>query len=337
MQQEPASKNFSTDTNEQVSTPELNRDLPQLSVVIPCYNEEEVLPETTSRLCALLEALVAKNKILPNSRVYYVDDGSRDRTWTLIQSSAAKSIYIKGLKLSRNRGHQYALLAGLHSVPGDAIISIDADLQDDLNVIEHMVDAYQQGKDIVYGVRNERSSDSFFKRITAESYYKLLSKLGVELIHNHADYRLLSRTSLEALKCYDEVNLFIRGVIPTLGFPSSIVEYTRDKRFAGESKYPIHKMLSLAIQGVTSFSPTPLRLIAGLGFFVSLISLALLIWALAIKLFNPDAVPGWASSVIPIYFIGGIQLLSLGVVGEYISKIYLEVKRRPRFFIEKSI
>jgi len=309
------------DTSEQGSTPPLNRDLPELSLVVPCYNEEEVLPETTSRLCKLLQELVAKQKIAPESRVYYVDDGSTDHTWALIQSSAAESTYIKGLKLSRNRGHQYALLAGLHTVPGDAVISIDADLQDDLNVIEQMVDAYQTGKDIVYGVRNERTSDSFFKRFTAESYYTLLSKMGVELVHNHADYRLLSRTALEALKCYDEVNLFIRGVIPTLGFQTGIVEYTRDKRFAGESKYPIHKMLSLAIQGVTSFSPTPLRLIAGLGFFVSLISLLMILWALGTKFFNADAVPGWASSVIPIYFIGGIQLLSLGVVGEYISKI----------------
>jgi glycosyltransferase involved in cell wall biosynthesis len=226
-------------------------------------------------------------------------------------------------------------LAGLHSVDGDAVVSIDADLQDDIQVIEAMVDAFRGGDDIVYGVREERIKDSFFKRATAEGYYKLLALMGVELVYNHGDYRLLSRTALEALKQYDEVNLFIRGVIPTLGFQSSEVAYARTERFAGESKYPLHKMLALAIQGITSFSAIPLRLIAGLGFIVSAISALMVIWALLTRLFNPAAVPGWASSVIPIYFLGGIQLLSIGVLGEYVSKIYMETKRRPRFFIDR--
>jgi glycosyltransferase involved in cell wall biosynthesis len=255
----------------------------------------------------------------------------------LIEEGAQAHPHIRGLKLSRNRGHQHALLAGLHTVLGDAVISIDADLQDDIRVIKDMVEAFREGRDIVYGVRTERTSDSFFKRFTAEKYYTLLHIMGVELVHNHADFRLLSRQALEALKCYDEVNLFLRGVIPTLGFSTSQVEYVREERFAGESKYPLHKMLSLAIQGITSFSPAPLRIIAGLGLFVSCVSLLLIIWAVAVRIYNPAAVPGWASSVIPIYFIGGIQLLSMGVVGEYVAKIYLETKRRPRFFIERSI
>lgn len=315
----------------------MNRECPVISIVVPCYNEEEVLPETISRLLPLIHDLVETKRISERSAVVFVDDGSRDRTWQLIEEGAQAHPHIRGLKLSRNRGHQHALLAGLHTVLGDAVISIDADLQDDIRVIKDMVEAFREGRDIVYGVRTERTSDSFFKRFTAEKYYTLLHIMGVELVHNHADFRLLSRQALEALKCYDEVNLFLRGVIPTLGFSTSQVEYVREERFAGESKYPLHKMLSLAIQGITSFSPAPLRIIAGLGLFVSFVSLLLIIWAVAVRIYNPAAVPGWASSVIPIYFIGGIQLLSMGVVGEYVAKIYLETKRRPRFFIERSI
>ena len=315
----------------------MNRECPVISIVVPCYNEEEVLPETISRLLPIIHDLVETKRISERSAVVFVDDGSRDRTWQLIEEGAQAHPHIRGLKLSRNRGHQHALLAGLHTVLGDAVISIDADLQDDIRVIKDMVEAFRAGRDIVYGVRTERTSDSFFKRFTAEKYYTLLHIMGVELVHNHADFRLLSRQALEALKCYDEVNLFLRGVIPTLGFSTSEVEYVREERFAGESKYPLHKMLSLAIQGITSFSPAPLRLIAGLGLFVSFISLLLIIWAVVVRIYNPAAVPGWASSVIPIYFIGGIQLLSMGVVGEYVAKIYLETKRRPRFFIERSI
>ena len=312
------------------------RTAPQLTLVVPCFNEEQVLPETIKQLSALLEQLLVKEQIQANSAIVFIDDGSRDNTWTLIEEHAQSNPLVHGIKLSRNRGHQHALLAGLHTVEGDAIVSIDADLQDDIQVIAHMVQAYRSGNDVVYGVRNERTTDSWFKRFTAEKYYDFLAIMGVELIHNHADFRLLSKKALEAFKAYDEVNLFIRGVIPTLGFPSTTVEYRRSERFAGESKYPLHKMISLALQGVTSFSPTPLRLIAGLGFSVSMISLLLMVWALYVRLVNPEAVPGWASSVIPIYFIGGIQLLSLGVVGEYIAKIYVETKRRPRYFIEKT-
>ena len=315
----------------------MNRECPVISIVVPCYNEEEVLPETISRLLPIIQDLVETKRISERSAIVFVDDGSRDRTWQLIEEGAQAHPHIRGLKLSRNRGHQHALLAGLHTVLGDAVISIDADLQDDIRVIKDMVEAFRAGRDIVYGVRTERTSDSFFKRFTAEKYYTLLHIMGVELVHNHADFRLLSRQALEALKCYDEVNLFLRGVIPTLGFSTSQVEYVREERFAGESKYPLHKMLSLAIQGITSFSPAPLRIIAGLGLFVSFVSLLLIIWAVAVRIYNPAAVPGWASSVIPIYFIGGIQLLSMGVVGEYVAKIYLETKRRPRFFIERSI
>lgn len=313
------------------------RDAPRLTIVVPCYNEESVLPETIEQLCLLLQRLIDHGNIKADSSAVFVDDGSRDKTWEIIEAQAIRNQLVHGLKLSRNRGHQHALLAGLHEVEGDAVVSIDADLQDDIQVITDMVKEYEAGNDVVYGVRNQRKSDSWFKRFTAEKYYALLALMGVELVHNHADFRLLSRKALEALKAYDEVNLFIRGVVPTLGFPSTTVEYSRSERFAGESKYPLHKMLSLAIHGVTSFSPTPLRLIAGLGMFVSLISLLLMFWALYVRLVNPAAVPGWASSVIPIYFIGGIQLLSLGVVGEYIAKIYMETKRRPRFFIEKSV
>ncbi|MEX0322754.1 MAG: glycosyltransferase family 2 protein [Puniceicoccaceae bacterium] len=316
-------------------TDAVNRECPKLTIVIPCYNEEEVLPETIKRLTQLIESLCEAGKISEKSAVAFVDDGSRDRTWQLIEEQADKSQHFRGIRLSRNRGHQHALLAGLHIVDGDAIVSIDADLQDDITVIEKMVDAFREGDDIVYGVRKERTTDSFFKRATAEGYYKLLAWMGVDLVYNHGDYRLLSRTALDALKRYDEVNLFIRGLITTLGFKSSEVEYARDERFAGESKYPVHKMLSLAIQGITSFSAVPLRLIAFLGFAVSAISAMMVIWALLTRFFNPEAVPGWASSVIPIYFLGGIQLLSIGVLGEYVSKIYMESKRRPRFFIDR--
>ena len=305
--------------------------------MVPCYNEEEVLPETANRLGTLLADLIRSGDIDPASHILFVDDGSKDTTWQLIETVALKNKTFKGLKLSRNKGHQYALLAGLHTAEGDAVVSIDADLQDDVNAITQMLLNFKTGDDVVYGVRNKRTSDSFLKRFTAESYYNLLRKMGVDLVHNHADFRLLSRPALEALKCYGEVNLFVRGVIPTLGFQSSIVEYARDKRFAGSSKYPVTKMISLAINGITSFSPVPLRMISALGFFVSFVSLLLIIWALGVRFFDPEAVPGWASSVIPIYFIGGIQLLSLGIVGEYISKIYSEVKQRPRFIIERSV
>jgi len=308
-----------------------------LTIVVPCYNEEEVLPETNKRLLKLLDHLQEQEKISTDSRIYFVDDGSNDLTWTLVEEHAVKDSRIHGIKLSRNQGHQNALLAGLLTVDGDVVVSIDADLQDDISVIEKMVDAYHKGNDVVYGVRKERDTDTVFKRGTAEFYYTLLKWMGVSVVFNHADYRLMSRRSLEALKEYNEVNLFLRGVIPTIGFPSSVVAYDRSERFAGESKYPLSKMLALAIDGITSFSALPLRMIAGLGIIIFLFSLAISFWVMWVRFVSGDAIPGWASSVLPMYFLGGIQLLSIGVVGEYVAKIYMETKQRPRFIIEKNI
>lgn len=309
--------------------------LPVLGLVIPCYNEEEVLRETTARLIPLLARMREEGLIDVASAIFYVDDGSRDRTWALIEELAAAHAEVCGIKLSRNRGHQNALLCGLMSAPGDLLISVDADLQDDLDVIPQMVRHFREGCDIVYGVRKRRDTDTFFKRFTAEGYYKLMAAMKVDIVFNHADYRLLSRRALEALSEYREVNLFLRGLVRLLGYPSAIVEYDRTERFAGESKYPLRKMLSFAWQGITSFSTGPLRLITTMGFLVSLVSLGLAAWALVIKLFVNKAFPGWASTVVPLYFLGGVQLLSLGVIGEYIAKIYLETKQRPSFHVER--
>ncbi|WP_083483077.1 glycosyltransferase family 2 protein [Thauera sp. 63] len=308
----------------------------RLSIVVPCYNEEAVLPETISRLCALKRELIAEQHIAPDSEIILVDDGSRDRTWALIEQASAADPCVRGIKLSRNRGHQAALIAGLFGAEGEAVVSVDADLQDDLNAIREMVAACGKGADVVYGVRKRRDTDTFFKRFTAESYYKLLDVLGVEIVFNHADYRLLSRRALEALKQYGESNLFLRGIIPQLGFPSAIVYYVRAERFAGESKYPLKKMLAFAWQGVTSFSAAPLRAITGLGVAVSVASFVVALWALWVRLFSESAVPGWASTVVPMFFLAGIQLLCIGIIGEYLAKIYLEVKRRPPYFIEKT-
>lgn len=308
----------------------------KLSVVIPCYNEEEVLPETAHRLTALLQRLVDQQQIGADSEIVLVDDGSRDRTWQIICALADESPWIRGLKLSRNKGHQTALLAGLFDACGDAVISIDADLQDDIHAMEQMISAFRNGSDVVYGVRKRRDTDSWFKRNTAEGYYRVLAALGVEVVFNHADYRLLSRRVLEALKQYRESNLFLRGIVPQLGYPSSIVYYDRSERFAGESKYPLSKMLAFAWQGITSFSPAPLRAITGIGLLISIGSFGVSLWALWIRLFSENAVPGWASTVIPMYFLGGIQLLSLGIIGEYLAKIYTESKQRPPYFIEAA-
>lgn len=307
----------------------------KLSVVVPCYNEEAVLPETSRRLLALLADLVARGRVSAGSRVVFVDDGSRDRTWPLIEALARDHECIEGLKLSRNRGHQTALIAGLLAVDGDAAISIDADLQDDLGAIEQMIDAYQAGAEVVYGVRRRRDKDTLFKRFSAEGYYWLLARLGVEIVFNHADYRLLGRRALEGLKEYGEANLFLRGIVPQLGYQSAIVHYDRAERFAGESKYPLHKMLAFAWQGITSFSAAPLRAITGIGLMISIGSFVVALWALWVRLFSDSAVPGWASTVVPMYFLGGVQLLCTGVIGEYLAKIYLETKRRPRFLIEQ--
>lgn len=305
-----------------------------LSLVVPCYNEEAVLPETISRLTRLLELLVENNLVDAASHIIFVDDGSRDRTWQIIQDASANSQAVQGIKLSRNRGHQNALLAGLLDAKGDVAISVDADLQDDLGAIEKMILAHRQGSDIVFGVRKSRDADTFFKRFTAEGYYRLLERFGVEVVFNHADYRLMSRRAIEALREFNEVNLFLRGIIPQLGFPSSIVYYDRAERFAGESKYPLGKMLALAWQGITSFSTVPLRMITALGFLISFISFGITLWALFIRLFSDQAVPGWTSTVVPIYLLGGIQLLCIGIIGEYLAKTYMETKRRPHFFIE---
>ncbi|WP_020679715.1 glycosyltransferase family 2 protein [Marinobacterium rhizophilum] len=309
---------------------------PNLTVVIPCFNEEEVLPETHNRMSRFIQDLIDKRKISPDSQMLLVDDGSSDATWQLIKAYSESSVHVGGLKLSRNRGHQVALLAGLHAAKGNVVVSIDADLQDDIGVIETMLDRYHEGFEVVYGVRDDRTSDSVFKRTTAEYYYKILSAMGVEIVFNHADYRLLSRRAMDALKSHEEVNLFLRGIVPTLGFKSCQVTYERTERFAGESKYPLRKMLALAIDGITSFSAVPLRFIAGFGVLVFLVSLLISCWAIWVRLFSDDAVPGWASSVLPMYMLGGIQLLSVGVVGEYVAKIYAETKRRPKYFIEEK-
>jgi glycosyltransferase involved in cell wall biosynthesis len=306
-----------------------------LSLVVPCYNEEEVLPETAHRLRGLLADLVSRGKVQPRSNIWLVDDGSKDATWRIIERLAAESDCFVGVKLSRNRGHQYALLAGLLSADGDAVISLDADLQDDLGAIEQMIDAHRSGSEIVYGVRNRRDQDTWFKRWSAERYYATLRALGVSIVPNHADYRLMGRAALEALSEYREFNLFLRGVIPLLGFRCSNVYYERQQRFAGESKYPLRKMLALAVDGITSFSPVPLRMIAALGAIVFLLSTTVVIWVLGVRFLSNRAVPGWASITLPIYALGGVQLLSLGIVGEYIAKTYMETKRRPRFLIEK--
>jgi glycosyltransferase involved in cell wall biosynthesis len=309
---------------------------PVIGIVSPCYNEQEVLPESLRRLRELLSSLVADGMIHPNSRIWLIDDGSRDATWSLIRRAAEEpGSCLCGIKLSRNRGHQIALLAGLMTAKGDALISVDADLQDDLEVIPHMIGQFCAGKDIVYGVRAARTSDTWFKRATAEGYYRLLKRFGVDVVFNHADYRLMSRRAIEALRDFPESNVFLRGLVPQLGFPSGEVPYTRAERFAGESKYPLSKMFALAWQGITSFSAVPLRAITALGMVVSVLSLAMGLWALGVRLLSDEAVPGWASIVIPLFLISGVQLLSLGIIGEYLAKVFMETKRRPLFFIEQ--
>ena len=308
-----------------------------LEIVVPCYNEQEVLPETSTRLVNLLTRLIDQGKISEQSKIYFIDDGSTDQTWTFIRSMAQDNPLISGIKLSKNCGHQHALLAGLFTATGDAVISIDADLQDDVNVIEEMLGEFEKGHDIVYGIRKNRMQDTLIKRYSAESYYKFLLALGVRVVFNHADFRLLSRRALENLKEFKEVNLFLRGLIPLLGFPSSVVYYNRENRVAGTSKYPIRKMFGLALDGITSFSIGPLRFITALGFFIFFLSLLGSFWILFIRFFTEQAVPGWASTVLPIYFIGGIQILCLGIIGEYLGKIYTETKKRPRYIIEEIV
>ena len=306
-----------------------------LAMVVPCYNEEEVLPTTKKELSALLQRLKEKNLVDEASFICFVDDGSRDQTWELIEEFA-KEPHIKGLKLSRNCGHQNALLSGLFYAEGlcDAAVSMDADLQDDISVVEQMCEKFQEGCEIVYGVRKRRDTDTPFKRITAEGFYKVMRFMGVDIIENHADFRLMSKRALQWLKKFEEVNLFLRGIIPLLGLKSDIVYYDRKERLAGESKYPLKKMLGFAWDGITSFSVTPLRFITLLGIGVLVVSLVLSIWAIIAKL-SGSAVSGWTSMMLIVLFLGGVQMLSIGIIGEYIGKIYKETKRRPRFFVEK--
>jgi polyisoprenyl-phosphate glycosyltransferase len=310
---------------------------PTLSVVIPCYNEEEVLPETADRIAALLHRLIKTRMIGADSHVILVDDGSRDRTWPIIEELHRKSPQMQGLKLSRNRGHQNALLAGLLSATGDIVVSIDADLQDDPELITEMVQANAAGADVVLAVRRSRTTDNAFKRLTAELYYRCLRWMDIEITHNHGDYRLLSRRAIEALRQYGESNLFLRALVMQIGFKAVIVSYDRAPRFAGHSKYPLRKMISLALEGVTAFSTMPLRFITLVGFVVSFVSFLMGAWALLAAFFSLRVVPGWASTVIPIYLICGVQLICLGIMGEYIGKIYHETKRRPRFTIETAL
>lgn len=313
------------------------RAAPALSLVVPCYNEQEALPETAKRLESLLGDLVSKGQIGSNSDILLVDDGSVDGTWALIKAMADKAPMFRGLKLARNFGHQNALLAGILTAQGDVVISMDADLQDPPEAVGKMIIAYRAGADVVYGCRVDRMSDSMFKRSSAEYYYKFLSLMGVELIFNHADFRLLSRNAIDALKNFREVNLFLRGLVPMLGFKHETVLYRREVRTAGRSKYGLAKMLALSVDGVTSFSVYPLRLITFMGLIVSLLAFAASVWAFGAWLVDADLVPGWTSVVLPMYFLGGIQLLSIGILGEYIGKSYIETKRRPRFIVEKEV
>jgi glycosyltransferase involved in cell wall biosynthesis len=307
-----------------------------ISLVIPCFNEELVLPETSSRLIDLVESLKHRNVISAASGITFIDDGSVDSTWRIITELSVRHKCVSGIKLSRNVGHQRALLAGLLNAGGDVLISMDADLQDDLNVVEKMIQQYVNGSEVVYGVRCMRSSDTAFKRITARGFYKAMRFLGAEIIEDHADFRLMGRRSIEELRNFKEVNLFLRGIVPLIGYPSSIVYYDRSERFAGESKYPLKKMMALAFDGLTSLSSVPLRLITYSGLILFLVSVGLGVWAFIAAAIASKTIPGWASTVLPIYFIGGIQMLSIGIIGEYVSKIYNEVKQRPRFIISRT-
>lgn len=309
-----------------------------LYMVIPCYNEEEALPETSVRLQKKIYELIHKKKIDEKSRIIFVNDGSKDRTWDLIRELHQKDKIFGGINLSRNRGHQNALLAGLMTVKeyADMVISMDADLQDDINAIDEMVDKYLSGIDIVYGVRSSRDKDSFLKKATAEGFYKVMNTMGANTVFNHADYRLMSKRALEGLAQYGEVNLFLRGIVPMIGYPEDIVYYERGERIAGKSKYPFGKMLSFAVEGITSLSTKPIRMITALGFMIFLVSIGMLIYSL-VRHFMGATIVGWTTLMVSVWAIGGLILLSLGVVGEYIGKIYLETKGRPRFMIEQFL
>ena len=309
-----------------------------LYIVVPCYNEEEVLAETTKELKEKLEKLISDKIISEKSRVMYVNDGSKDKTWEIIEDINKKEKLFTGISLSRNRGHQNALLAGLMTANkyADFVISMDADLQDDINAIDEMIEKYYEGNEIVYGVRSARKKDTFFKRFTAESFYKIMNKLGVEVVFNHADYRLTSKKVLDNLENFEEVNLFLRGMFPLIGYKSDIVYYERNERFAGESKYPLKKMINFAVDGITSFSIKPIRLILNVGIILFIISIIMILYALINKIIG-NTVSGWTFIVCSIWLIAGIQMMSLGVIGEYIGKIYNETKRRPKYIIEYNL
>ena len=309
-----------------------------LYVVIPCYNEEEVLTVTTEKLTEKLQKMIKDKLIGKDSKIMYVNDGSKDTTWELISKFNKENKFVTGVNLSRNRGHQNALLAGLMTAKeyADIVISMDADLQDDINVMDKMVKEYNNGCDIVYGFRSARKTDTWFKRTTAEGFYKFMAKLGVEIVYNHADYRLMSKRALYELENFKEVNLFLRGIIPLIGFKTSTVEYERNERFAGESKYPLKKMLNFAMDGILSFSIKPIRIITTAGFIVSFFSFLLLIYVI-IGHFISQNVTGWTTIVALICFFGGFQILCIGIVGEYIGKIYNETKQRPRYIIKDVI
>lgn len=308
-----------------------------LTIVVPCYNEEEVLPETVKQLGKILTSLMDHHEVSADSKILFVDDGSHDQTWKLIKDYEQKLDYITGIKFSRNFGHQNALVAGMTTAVAhsDIIITIDADLQDDIHAIPKMVQQYHAGYDIVYGVRNNRDTDTAFKRKTAMMFYGLMQKLGVKMVPNSADYRLMSQRAVRELLRFKEENLFLRGMVPLVGFSSTKVYYARKERFAGESKYPLKKMLKFAADGITSFSTTPIRMIMFLGFFIVLVSLAIIIYSIIRKI-TGHAVLGWSSLMTSIWLLGGIQLICVSVVGEYIGKIFKEVKKRPRFIIEED-
>ena len=307
----------------------------RLAIVVPCYNEEEVLETTNKELVRVLKDLIEKNKVSDDSYIMYVNDGSKDSTWNRIFESYNETKLVRGLNLAGNKGHQNALYAGLMYAKEDAdmSISIDADLQDDTNVIEEMVDKYNQGIDIVYGVRNDRSSDSFFKRFTAQSFYRIMNMLGAKSVYNHADFRLMSKRAMDELALYKETHLFLRGIMPELGFKTDCVYYSRKERMAGESKYPLKKMLSFAFNGITSFSVKPLTMILWLGFAAIFISIAAIIYSL-VRHFQGATITGWTSLFASIWFIGGVQLICVGVIGQYVGKTFMEVKERPRYYIE---
>lgn len=306
-----------------------------LYLVIPCYNEEAVLHETAKQLLVKMNSMFDRGMISRESKIMFVNDGSRDKTWEIIRGLHESNPIYSGVKLSRNKGHQNALLAGLMTAKekADMAISLDADLQDDVDVIDKMVEKYYEGNDVVYGVRSARDTDTFFKKFTAEGFYKIMQAMGVEIVFNHADYRLMSKRALEGLSEFREVNLFLRGIVPLIGYKSDIVTYERHERFAGESKYPLKKMLAFATDGITSFSIKPIRMITTCGFLIFAISLIMLIYFLVVH-FMGRTVHGWTSTIVSIWAIGGLQLLAIGIVGEYIGKIYLETKARPKYIIE---